>query len=323
METSALTTSLNSKSIFHVFTRMTTGYSKILRGKPCEDSVTVIKLKNAVICAVADGHGSSKCKYANIGSRLATEVACKVLHSVYDKYSQLHELYDYFADNRETVEKDVISEWNKRVLLDYFEKPESEKLSKKKDELFEYIDNMFKPLGKIMSMDETRVYYAKRDNLAKIQSEIAALYGTTLNFMLITEKFIICFGIGDGDIVAVQGKRIDWLLPPSERLSVLTESLCDSPNRVLDAFNSIIIRKTKGKRGVSSTGINPDFVMIATDGFRNSFLSDEHFAEKLISVNNEKNKGYKTFQRRSQKWIEQLTKESLYRDDITFGFIFQ
>ena len=293
----------------------------MLRGKTGEDAITVIRRRRSVICAVADGHGDPKCMYADIGSKLATRVACEVLRAVIDGSPNITAQYDYFTDHRDEIAQSIIQDWNRAIFTDYLSK--NSKAAAFKDEMFDYIDTMFSTTVKPMSVEETRKYYAKRDSLADTLHQITRLYGTTLNAVAITEKFIFCIGIGDGDIIAVQGKRINWLLPPSEQFSTRTQSLCYKPQAALEALRSIVIRKTKSKnRNLTDTGINPDFVLLATDGLRNSFVSDEHFAEKLLNIGMEKKQEYIKFQRSSKKWIEQLTKDSLYQDDITFGFIY-
>lgn len=309
--------------MYHYVTRSVTGYKKQLRGKPCEDACTVVRFKKAVICAVADGHGDAKCKYASIGSELATKVACDVLRDAVIGIPNITTLYDFFCDCREELAQQIVQGWNKAVFEDFLTKVDSEKAIQVKNAMLEYINGMFSPVGKKMSIEETRRYYADRDALADFLHQITKLYGTTLNAVVVTDNFIFCIGIGDGDVVAVQDKKIAWLLPPSEQFSTHTESLCYKPQKAIDTFRSVVVRKTKSKkRRLADTGIHPDFVLLATDGLRNSFLSDEHFADRLISIGTEKKQGYIKFQRNSQRWIEQLTKDSLYQDDITFGFIY-
>ena len=316
-------TSNTNRNLYHVVTRSATGYKKVLRGKTIEDAVGTVRLKKAVICAVADGHGDPKCKYASTGSELATKVACGVLRDAVTGIPDSTTQYDYFCDCRNDIAQQIVLEWNRAVFEDFLTKVDNNKAIQVKNAMLEYIDGMFSPIGKQMSMEETRRYYADRDALADFLHQITRLYGTTINAAVITENFIFCIGIGDGDIIAVQGKQADWLLPPSEQFSTRTESLCYKPQAALEAFRSIVVRKTKSKhRRLSDTGIQPDYILLATDGLRNSFLSDEHFVEKLISIGTEKKRGYIKFQRNSQRWIEQLTKDSLYQDDITFGFIY-
>lgn len=316
-------TSNTNRCSYHYVTRSVTGYKKQLRGKRCEDACTVVRLKKAIICAVADGHGDAKCKYASIGSELATKVACGVLRDAVTGIPSITTQHDYFCDCREEIAQQIVQEWNRAVFEDFLTKCESEKVIQIKSAMQDYIDGMFAPVGKQMSMEETRRYYANRDAVADTLHQITKLYGTTLNAVVITDDFIFCIGIGDGDIVTVQGKKIAWLLPPSEQFSTHTESLCYKPQKAVETFRSIVVRKTKGKnRRLSDTGVKPDFVLLATDGLRNSFLTDDDFAEKIIGIATEKKQQYKRFQRNSQRWIEQLTKDSLYQDDITFGFIY-
>lgn len=317
------TSNTNRSCSYHYVTRSVTGYKKQLRGKPCEDACAVVRLKKAIICAVADGHGDAKCKYASIGSELATKVACGVLRDAVIGIPNITTQYDYFCDCREEIAQHIVQKWNKAVFEDFLTKVDSDKAIQVKGAMLEYIDGMFSPIGKQMTMEETRRYYADRDALADFLHQITKLYGTTLNAVVVTDNFIFCIGIGDGDIVAVQGKKIAWLLPPSEQFSTHTESLCYKPQKAVDMFRSIVIRKTQGKsRRLSDTGVKPDFVLLATDGLRNSFLTDDDFAEKLIGIGSERKQQYKKFQSNSQRWIEQLTKDSLYQDDITFGFIY-
>ncbi len=324
--TEALTTSSSSKSKvnLHAFTRTVTGYKKQLRNKVCEDAVLLKRVKDGVICAVADGHGDPKCRYANIGARLAVETACEVLRAVYDGSPSTKALDKNCADNREAIIKEIIMRWNAKVFGDFLDKPEGEEYAEIGLDVLSYIDEIFSTPSHKMSIVETRAYYERRDKYEELLHKAALLYGTTLNAVLSTDKFIFCIGIGDGDIVAVQGKKMHWLLPAGEQFSTRTESLCWKPNKAFDAFKTVAIIKSKSKKSKSymETGVNPDFILISTDGLRNSFLDDEDFMEKIISINSEVATGYSKFQRNSQKWIGQRTKDSLYQDDITFGFIY-
>lgn len=320
-EMAVLTTSSSSKKPFHSFVRATTGYKKSLQGKPIEDAAKILRLKEAVICAIADGHGDVKCKYANIGAQIAVEVACEVLRVVCENNPNTKPLYEYIAEHRDDILKSIIQEWNKRVYKDYIERDKVVISQNVQDEISVYIESAFQPVP-TMTVDVAREFYAKRDEVAHLLQKVVSLYGTTINVVLITDKFVFCAGLGDGDIVAVQGKRLDWLLPPSEQFSTTTESLCFKPRNALAAFRSVIIRKSKNYKTLMATGINPDFILIATDGLRNSFVSDDHFIDKISNIAKEKKQHYKKFQRISNKWIQQLTKDSLYQDDITFGFIY-
>lgn len=311
--------------MFHTFIRRAIGYKKLQRGKGTEDSVKAVRMKEASICAVADGHGDPTCVYANVGADLATRVACEVLRVIYQGCPDDETRREYCAGNREAIIQQIIRSWNQAVVEDYFTREGGKKHPHGKEKMLSYVRDVFDerpPKG--CTLDEARAYFAAQGELEDALKKIARLYGTTLNAVLQTQTFIFCLGIGDGDVISVQDDDAEWLLPPAEQFSTKTQSLCWRPRKALEAFRSVVIRKSDKKRpALFDTGIKPDYLLIATDGLRNSFVSDGLFLEKLVEINKEKANGYKQFQRNSQAWIEGLTKDSLYQDDISLGFIFE
>lgn len=193
------------------------------------------------------------------------------------------------------------------------------------EEMLTYLDSLFQYPDVSRTSMEARRHFEKIDSLENSLRKISILYGTTLNIVLEMETFIFCAGIGDGDIIAVTKKNVDWLLPPSEQFSTRTNSLCLKPERAYEVFRSVILRKTKGKRKskLFETKINPDYIIVSSDGLRNSFVNDEYFISKLIEINEERTSDFKSFRDNSQAWIEQLTKDSLYQDDISFDFLYK
>ena len=327
MATQSKTSSTSEPIGIHAFSRSAVGYKKLRQGKASEDSSKVVRFKRTTICAVADGHGDPRCKYSGDGARYAVETACEVLRTVYETcYTEAkgdYSLYEFCANNRESFIEQIIRGWNKNVFLDYLGKNPA--YAHEKEAMLNYLDRLFHPVGKLSSED-ARTLFAEQDRLEELRRKIAHLYGTTLNLVMETDNFVLCIGIGDGDIISVQGKEVSWLLPPAEQFSTKTESLCCQPQKAFDAFRSVIIRKTKGKRRRSKlfdTGIHPDYILVSSDGLRNSFVDVDHFGQKLIEINGEKEEGYKSFYGISQSWIEQLTKDSLYQDDITFVFLYE
>lgn len=304
--------------------RSVTGFKKFLRGKPCEDAVKVVKAKDGAVCAVADGHGDARCKYAHTGAHFAVETACEVLKTVLCENPTPKALYQKITEQREDIQKDIIKGWSKRVFSHFLTIPEGAAYRNMGTEMLEYICGLFSAPPPQMSIDQTREYYGRRDKFEELLRRITYLYGTTLNAVLVTEKYIFCLGLGDGDIVFAQGNRFNWLLPPAEQFSTQTESLCLKPDMALAAFKSIVITKSKSKHSKSYTesNVNPDFILISTDGLRNSFLDDAEFAEKIININKEAKSAYAKFQRNSKKWLERLSRESLYQDDISFVFVY-
>lgn len=308
---------------YKVHTRSVTGAKKRRRGKPCEDAVDYKKLKKGIICAVADGHGDKKCKYSSTGAKFAVESACEVLWAVLKDSPTPSALYTQFIDGRDKICKDIITVWNRKVISDFLSRPESNECEKYGIDILAYTEELFaKPKSK-MTVEETRAYYERRDYFESILHDAVALYGTTLNVVVVTTKFIFCMGIGDGDIIAVQGKRFNWLLPPAEQFSTKTRSLCMKPYDALASFKCVTITKSKSKncRSYMESNINPDFIMLSTDGLRNSFLDDGMYIDRMVAINSERQTGYKKFIYNSKRWAEKLSRESVYQDDLTFALL--
>ena len=144
------------------------------------------------------------------------------------------------------------------------------------------------------------------------------LYGTTLNATVITKKFVFVIGIGDGDVVAVNGKRVEWLLPSHQQYSTSTPSLCKRFDVIMECFNAQLIPINGGKK-LTDSRFMPELVMLATDGLRNSFTCDEAFADKILDIAYafKKGEGGK-FVKASKKWIEERSQQGLTQDDISF-----
>lgn len=69
------------------------------------------------------------------------------------------------------------------------------------------------------------------------------------------------------------------------------------------------------------SNINPDFIMLSTDGLRNSFLDDGMYIDRMVAINSERQTGYKKFIYNSKRWAEKLSRESVYQDDLTFALL--
>ena len=308
--------------MYHVIKRSVTGYKKLKSGKVCQDAVKSVSLKNAVVCAVADGHGDPRCKNSHKGALFAVNCAVSVLSKIVANVP-LTKLYAHVLQNREQIIQSIIREWNVLTVEDFEsenEAFETEKLQRIK----QYVSTLFEQRNRCISSENASELFLQQAEIDDGLKRITHLYGTTLNAVLITKDFVFCLGIGDGDVTFVQNGKAYWMLPPSEQYSTSTSSLCYKPQKALEHFYSTVVRidgKRKRQNPLFKTGINPDYIMVSTDGLRNSFVSDDHFVEKLVSISKGK-PNYSSIKKQGKKWIETLTKESLYQDDITFCMIF-
>ncbi len=140
-------------------------------------------------------------------------------------------------------------------------------------------------------------------------------YGTTLMTVLVTDTFIIYLQIGDGDILTVcdNGKIVDKPVPDDDRLFANeTTSLCTK-----DAWRDFRVRFQPIPESP------PKLIIVATDGYSNSFRDDESFMRvgsdiwQMICSD-----GLDYVRENLENWLNE-TSEAGSGDDITVGLICQ
>ncbi|MCK5718110.1 MAG: protein phosphatase 2C domain-containing protein [Thiomargarita sp.] len=148
-------------------------------------------------------------------------------------------------------------------------------------------------------------------NLLKGKSNTLA-YGTTLLTVLATQHFIIYWQIGDGDILIIDHQAmVTRAIPKDEHLIAnQTTSLC--ANAAWEDFRCYVQQEHL-----------PKFILLASDGYGNSFSDDENFFKvgsdigKLID-----SEGSSFVKENLESWLVE-TSQNGSGDDITMGFIFQ
>lgn len=144
------------------------------------------------------------------------------------------------------------------------------------------------------------------------QPEIA--YGTTLILVIITPRFIAYVQVGDGDIINVsdEGEVSRPLLPDPRQIGNETVSLC-SPHAWNEARSEF--------RALS--GRPPALVLVATDGYANSFASEEEFRQvgpdllEMLRAD-----GVEAVERDLPDWLRE-TSEQGSGDDVTLAVLFR
>lgn len=311
---------IRTEDAMYVVSRKTTGYRKLQKGLACEDFVLTKQFNDFVIMACADGHGDRRCKYAAKGAELATWVITKVLQDMRKVEDSIEDYGVVLNDGREEIIKKFICGWVGAVLDDYkVNHPEDTTFQQEFNELSKYAKSIYDVRSGEMPVREFRTLAEYRHGREEAIYKITLLYGTTMNAMVVTDKFVFAIGIGDGDVVAVNGKRVEWLLPSSNQFDTSPASLCGNFGVMLENFASIYVPVTKGRK-LTDSFFQPEILMISTDGLRNAFLSDEAFAEKLLEIAQAFKKGDgKNFVRNSKKWIEERSMYGVTQDDIAFS----
>jgi serine/threonine protein phosphatase PrpC len=277
------------------------GASHQSSGLPNQDSITWLGSPEIhegppEILAVSDGHGSAKSFRSDLGSKFAVKVATKIVK-------------DFFLDNRVNSDvnlatlKDltqrrlpplIVEEWEKEVKKHLQEHPFSEL---EKQILLEKVDE-----NAVKSIEIERNQFL--------------VYGATLLVVLITDSYIVYIQLGDGDILAVdsQGKSRRPIVKDDRLLGNETTSLC-SPK----AWNEFQVEfELYSKETLKQT---PSLILVSTDGYANSFTSDEDFFKigsdylKII-----REQGMYFLEEQLESFLKETSKGGS-GDDITLGII--
>lgn len=144
----------------------------------------------------------------------------------------------------------------------------------------------------------------------RIDGTIYLAYGSTLLSVLITPSFILYLQLGDGDIVTVSGDTVQRPLPKDERLFANeTTSLCTK-----DAWRDFRVR-------FQTIVEPPELILIATDGYANSFRNDDGFLKAASDIRDMiREDGVDYIREHLETWLKDAS-ESGSADDITTGLI--
>lgn len=265
----------------YVFGKSVKGATHERNGLPLQDSCKIEEISDKItIIAVADGHGSSKCPRSDRGSMIAVNTFCAVIKNYLLNYGKE-------KDGLTNLVTFLNREGDMRFAQDICEEWQArvkQSFYKNKDE------SLVDAQG---SIDWKRVY---------------SLYGTTLLGMLITDTFVFSFQIGDGDINYITADEISPLVEPEKFLGTETHSLSK-----VDAWRKAVasVRRKNASEDV------PYLYMLSTDGFSNSFVSQEEFKKtcreyyEMIDQH-----GYGAVKDNLEKWLKE-TSELGCGDDIT------
>ncbi len=265
------------------------GFSHIRKGKECQDSCGSHTQQDGTrILAVADGHGSEHCPYSAEGSKIACEVFLALMGRLYRKYEEAGNLMQLMQLlNREgntALVRKISREWQERVL--------------------ERHDEAGRPFPKKKSSDGVQ----SDDELA-----VYRLYGTTLLGLLIAQDFVFALQIGDGDIGYVDDTGFSKVVEGEKLLGVETYSL-SSPDVWKNAVSAV--------RSLTEDRRLPAMFVLTTDGFANSFSSDEAYersCEDYFRTLSEY--GPATLEKYLPEWLSETSKGGC-GDDITMSICY-
>ena len=255
------------------------GASHKRSGMPCQDSFRTEEYSDDLaIIAVADGHGSEKSPLSKNGSQMAVNAFCRIMDNYRSNY----------ADSID----DLITYLNRDGAI-HFAKEVCEEWQRRVKESFYKKKEFTAPTSEDGATEWTKVYQ---------------MYGTTLLGMLVSKTFVFAFQIGDGDIMMVDNDSISPVVESEKILGVETHSLSKT-----DAWKHAVtsVRKRDADQGM------PYMFMMSTDGFANSYTSDDEYKKTCRDYfDMVKEHGFETVCGNLKKWLSE-TSELGCGDDIT------
>jgi hypothetical protein len=206
-----------------------TGSAHRRRHRPCEDAAGALTTGHWTAVAVADGHGSARCPRAARGAALAVEALTRVLAGLPD--GGLDEVLAQAGQ----VPSRLHRAWRELVLAEVASAP--------------------------LSADELRATGGGDDDAALLA------HGTTVLGAAASQRWLVLFQIGDGDILvgrAASPSAGRPVIPVARDDSRLTDSLCQS-----DAAR-------RARLAVVDLDESPvDVVLVSTDGFGAAFAEPD------------------------------------------------
>ena len=241
-----------------------------------------------LILAVSDGHGGAKYFRSDKGARFAVDAAI-------DTLSQFQENLASFSNSswqEERLTKSLVNTWRGKVNAHLNDEPFTD--------------------------EDLRLLEEKEGPAARqiVEGNPVIAYGATILAVIITESFIAYLQLGDGDILTVseQGKPSSVFPVNSKHFANETASLCSS-----NAWCDFQFRIEK----VSPSPLLPALILLSTDGYKDSFSSNEGF-RKVGSDLFEMIHSNKLEETKSNLpgWLSEASRIGS-GDDITLGILYR
>lgn len=223
------------------------GSSHQRSGLPNQDAVqctvTPAAQGTVAVAVVSDGHGSPRHFRSQIGSSLAVSTVAATLQGFLRDSVATNGQVPFVPEQVHELERKIVSGWLAAVQSDLENNPftEAELITLEKEE--------------------------GAEGRAAVASSPELAYGATLLAAAATDRVLLYLQLGDGEILSVTAQGTTTRpLPPDDRLIAnQTTSLCQ-PEAWRD-FRSAWV----------TNGALPSLVLLSTDGYANSFRSDEDF----------------------------------------------
>ena len=325
----------NSHPIWHCIGKSVTGASHLRHGLPNQDALKIWRsLRGAarshnsnltlpLVLAVSDGHGSAKSFRSHIGSQKAVEAAIQVVtENIFQGRFNLEGQENSHLESDLATIKDFAGNYLPERIVRRWQQSVRQHLEENEitDEEWEDLkkkggSNGQKLIGKILE----EFYQAES---ATINSQFSIIYGATLLIAIVTDCLIVYLQIGDGDILSVDSTgNTRRPLPRDKRLIANeTTSLC-----MEQAWNQFQVEleylEPLEPLSTDSHHSMPALILLATDGYSNSFSSEEDFQQvgqdyrEMIHRH-----GMDYIENQLESFLSQTSQQGS-GDDITMGLV--
>jgi serine/threonine protein phosphatase PrpC len=258
-----------------------------------------------VILAVSDGHGSAKSFRSDRGSHFAVDTAIQVIKDFFlNSEGQVGDFISVLKDSsvERVLPQRIVTEWRNAIKKDLgLSENDEEKLTNK--------PNFTDEEKEILVRKEEAAWQAVKNN-----NFLA--YGATLLAVLVTEYFIVYIQLGDGDILEVdsEGNTTRPLERDPKLIANETTSLCmDKAWNEFQVHIELYPKNTPKQM--------PALILVATDGYSNSFSTDEGF----VKIGQDYRQMFKLkpteeIEQQLEGFLQE-TSEKGSGDDITLGLI--
>lgn len=276
-----------------VFAKSVQGASHIRQNKICQDSNYWCKnLENAVVVAVADGHGSESCTFSHEGAYRAVHAFCDIMQEIITKEGFEVATLKSLVDDNKLLAKRITSLWRKRVArkhrIEHREKANPDLVPKKRTS----ISNVIKKANK------SNVDYM--------------LYGTTLLGVALVDKLVLVYQLGDGEIQLITKDKVQPLVAADKFLGVETYSLS---NDMSWNYAKVSV--------VDLSDLNEPFlIMLSTDGLSNSYINTTEFnkcCRDYLAIIQEE--GFDYIKANLREWLRD-TSDNGCGDDVTVALAY-
>jgi serine/threonine protein phosphatase PrpC len=260
------------------------------QGKKNQDAVRLHRAataSDALVLAVADGHGSPRSFRSERGAVLATECALRTLRAFERRNGPEVPLSRLRQQLARTWPRALLATWHAEVRKDLAKHP-------------------FSPMDFAAVPDDVPVLRKG----AELPFIGYLAYGATLVVAAVTPRYILYAQLGDGDILMVQENGEVSRPWPREHafFSMETVSLCS--HHALQEFKV----RVEPRRAAG-----PAMILLATDGYSNCFEDDAGFftvGREFLGYLRAGGPGF--VEARLERWLTESSRDGS-QDDITAG----